>query len=107
MSNRKVVTQIGSLPYEDIGEAVAYSLQHDIPFLPELPKRGDAMLNYAKNPGHLSCLEEFKKHEFETVKINTEGDSMEREIGNLEYEDLDQEIESQQKYAAITFGYSF
>ena len=75
MSNRKVVTQIGSLPYEDIGEAVAYSLQHDIPFLPELPKRGDAMLNYAKNPGHLSCLEEFKKHEFETVKIQCVGPS--------------------------------
>lgn len=70
---RKVITQIGSLPYEDTGKAVEYSLKHDIPFLPELPKRGDAMLNYIKNPGNLSCLNEFKKHKFETVKIQCAG----------------------------------
>jgi len=75
MQNRKIITQIGSLPFEDAGEAVAYSLRHDIPFLPELPKRGDAMLNYIKNPGNLSCLEEFKKHKFETVKVQCVGPS--------------------------------
>ncbi len=69
----KIITQIGSLPYEDVGEAVAYSLKHDIPFLPELTKKGDAMLNYIKHPGRLSCLEEFKKHKFETVKIQCVG----------------------------------
>jgi hypothetical protein len=73
MKNRKVITQIGSLPYTDVGEAVEYSLKHDIPFLPELPKRGDAMLEYIKQPGKLSCLEEFKKHKFETVKVQCVG----------------------------------
>jgi len=73
MKNSKIITQIGSLPYEDVGEAVEYSLKHDIPFLPELPKRGDAMLDYIKQPGKLSCLEEFKKHKFETVKIQCVG----------------------------------
>ena len=70
---RKVVTQIGSLPLTDVGEAVAYSLKHDIPFLPELPKNGDSMLEYIKHPGKLSCLDEFKKNEFETVKIQCVG----------------------------------
>ncbi|UCB57761.1 MAG: hypothetical protein JSV30_04055 [Candidatus Omnitrophota bacterium] len=70
---RKIITQIGSLPYEDVDEAVEYSLKHDIPFLPELPRKGDAMLNYIKHPGRLSCLEEFKKHQFDTVKIQCVG----------------------------------
>ncbi|MFH1594266.1 MAG: hypothetical protein ABID09_06185 [Candidatus Omnitrophota bacterium] len=73
MKNRKIVTQVGSLPYEDVKAAVEYSLRHDIPFLPELPRKGDAMLNYIKNPGELSCLEEFKKHSFKTVKIQCVG----------------------------------
>lgn len=71
--SKKIITQIGSLPYTDVGEAVAYSLKHDIPFLPELPKRGDAMLEYIKQPGRMSCLEEFKKHQFETAKIQCIG----------------------------------
>lgn len=73
MQNRKIITQIGSLPLEDVGEAVAYSLRHDIPFLPELPKKGDAMLEYIKKPGKLSCLDEFKKHKFDTVKVQCVG----------------------------------
>ena len=73
MEKRKIITQIGSLPYEDVGEAVVYSLKHDIPFLPELPRRGDAMLEYIKQPGKLSCLSEFKKHKFETVKVQCIG----------------------------------
>ena len=73
MEKKKIITQIGSLPLEDATEAVEYSLKHDIPFLPELPKRGDAMLEYIKHPGRLSCLEEFKKHKFETVKIQCIG----------------------------------
>lgn len=75
MQRKKIITQIGSLPLEDVGEAVKYSLKHDIPFLPELPKKGDAMLNYIKDPGKLSCLGEFKKHKFETVKIQCVGPS--------------------------------
>jgi hypothetical protein len=70
---RKIVTQVGSLPLDDVKKAVAYSLKHDIPFLPELPKKGDAMLEYIKHPGKLSCLEEFKEHKFDTVKIQCVG----------------------------------
>jgi len=73
MEKREIITQIGSLPLEDVTEAVEYSLKHDIPFLPELPKNGDAMLEYIKQPGRLSCLSEFKKHKFETVKIQCVG----------------------------------
>ena len=71
--DKKIITQIGSLPLTDVQEAVDYSLKHDIPFLPELPKKGDAMLTYIKNPGRLSCLEEFKKHKFDAVKIQCVG----------------------------------
>jgi len=70
---RKIITQIGSLPYENVREAVRYSLKHDIPFLPELPKLRDAMLDYIKNPGKLSSLDEFKKHRFSVVKIQCVG----------------------------------
>jgi len=73
MKQKKVITQIGSLPYEDVDLAVEYSLKHDIPFLPELPKRGDAMFDYIKNPGKLSCLDAFKKHEYDTVKVQCIG----------------------------------
>ncbi|HUV65689.1 MAG TPA: hypothetical protein VMW24_17465 [Sedimentisphaerales bacterium] len=61
MSGNGIVTQVGSLPYEDVEKAVEFSLRHDIPFLPELPKLGDAMMDYIKNPGKLSCLDTFKK----------------------------------------------
>lgn len=70
---RKKITQIGSLPLRDPKEAVAYSLLHDIPFLPELPHLGDGMLSYIKEPGKLSTLAEFKKHRFETVKVQVVG----------------------------------
>ncbi len=69
----KRITQIGSLPFTDVETAVAYSLRHEIPFLPELTALGDAMLDYVKNPGHLSCLEAFKRHRFETVKVQCIG----------------------------------
>ncbi len=69
----KRVTQIGSLPLTDVEEAVAYSLRHDIPFLPELPRRGDAMLTYIKNPGRLSALRAFQRHRFATVKVQSVG----------------------------------
>ncbi len=69
----RVITQIGSLPLRDPVAAVGYSLRHDIPFLPELPLLGDAMLSYIQRPGELSCLPEFKKHEFEVVKIQAIG----------------------------------
>jgi len=75
MSKSKKVTQIGSLPYDDVDQAVDYSLRHDIPFLPELPKLGDAMMDYIKRPGNMSCLETFKKKTagFDTVKIQCVG----------------------------------
>ncbi len=72
-ARRYCITQIGSLPFRNVDQAIAYSLRHEIPFLPELTALGDAMLNYIKNPGHLSCLEKFKTHEFETVKVQCIG----------------------------------
>lgn len=75
MCKSEIVTQIGSLPYDDVGEAVEYSLRHDIPFLPELPKLGDAMMEYIKRPGSMSCLETFKRKVagIEVVKIQCVG----------------------------------
>ncbi len=66
-------TQIGSLPHVNVNDAVEYSRRHPIPFLPELPELGDSMLDYIKHPGKLSCLDEFKKHEFKKVKIQCVG----------------------------------
>ena len=73
VQRKKVITQIGSLPLRDPKAAVKYSLRHDIPFLPELPLLGDAMLSYIKDPGHLSTLAEFKKHRFDSVKVQVIG----------------------------------
>ena len=75
MEKRQIITQIGSLPYDDVDRAVEYSLRHDIPFLPELPKLGDAMMDYIERPGSLSCLEKFKASVagFETVKVQCVG----------------------------------
>lgn len=75
MGKRQIITQIGSLPYDDVDRAVEYSLRHDIPFLPELPKLGDAMMDYIERPGSLSCLEKFKVEAAgaETVKIQCVG----------------------------------
>ena len=75
MCKRQRITQIGSLPYEDVDLAVEYSLRHDIPFLPELPKLGDAMMDYIEKPGSLSCLDAFKSAvaSLETVKIQCVG----------------------------------
>ncbi|MFC1635205.1 hypothetical protein ACFL5Z_10205 [Planctomycetota bacterium] len=75
MDKNKIVTQIGSLPYDDVDSAVEYSLRHDIPFLPELPRLGDAMLAYIERPGNLSCLETFKRkvEGRETVKVQCVG----------------------------------
>lgn len=75
MDKQGIVTQVGSLPYDDIEKAVAYSLRHDVPFLPELPKLGDAMMEYIKNPGQLSCLETFKRKTKgrHTVKVQCVG----------------------------------
>ena len=69
----KLITQIGSLPFTDVEQAVGYSLEHDIPFLPELTALGDAMLHYIQEPGSLSCLEAFKRHQFGTVKVQCIG----------------------------------
>jgi len=75
VQRKRIVTQIGSLPYDEVNQAVEYSLRHDIPFLPELPKLGDAMLEYIKQPGRLSCLRTFQERTagFETVKIQCVG----------------------------------
>jgi hypothetical protein len=69
------ITQIGSLPYDNVKDAIDYSLRHDIPFLPELPKKGESMLEYIKTPGKLSCLKEFKEavKGYDSVKIQAVG----------------------------------
>ncbi len=61
MQDKKIVTQIGSLPFSDVEQAIEYSLRCGIPFLPELFPRGESMLNLIKMPGNLSCLERFKQ----------------------------------------------
>ena len=75
MCKRQVTTQIGCLPYDDIDKAVEYSLQHDIPFLPELSKLGDAMMDYIERPGNMSCLDTFKERVSgrKTVKVQCVG----------------------------------
>ena len=77
----RLTTQIGALPFSDIDQAVAYSLEHDIPFLPELTALGDAMLVYVKDPGKLSCLAAFKRNRFETVKVQCIGPATLRSCG--------------------------
>ncbi len=69
----KLITQIGSLPFTDVDRAIAYSLKHDIPFLPELTALGDAMMHYIRTPGALSCLVAFKRHRFDIVKVQCVG----------------------------------
>lgn len=68
-----MITQIGSLPYNNAKKAIAYSRRHNIPFLPELPRLGDSMLDYIKNPGSLSCLSEFKKYSYDIAKVQCIG----------------------------------
>jgi hypothetical protein len=80
----RLVTQIGSLPFEDVDRAVDYSLEHEIPFLPELTARGDAMMRYIESPGRLSCLEAFKRQRFETVKVQCVGPATLRSNGYTE-----------------------
>jgi len=90
------ITMVGSLPHTDIKEAVKYSVESDIiPFLPELPALGDAMLDYIKKPGELSCLKEFTKYDFTTVKIQCVGPA------TLVYNEYDEEEAIQRAYAHI------
>lgn len=77
----KIITQIGSLPYKNVNQALKYSFKHDIPFLPELPKNGDAITDYIKNPGTLSCLKEFKKEKFDIVKVQCAGPALLMTLG--------------------------
>jgi hypothetical protein len=77
----KLITQIGSLPFTDVDRAISYSLDHDIPFLPELTALGDAMLHYIQNPGALSCLEAFKRNRFDVVKVQCVGPATLRQNG--------------------------
>jgi len=84
-----MITQIGSLPYTNIDEAIKYSLKYPIPFLPELPKNGDSMMDYIKKPGKLSCLNKFKTHKFATVKIQCIGPASLISSGYVENEAMD------------------
>jgi hypothetical protein len=68
-----MITQIGSVPFLDIGKALAYSWKHDVPFLPELVLKGESMFDYIKNPGKLRCLEKFKRMKYSRVKVQSVG----------------------------------
>jgi hypothetical protein len=89
MTNQDIITQIGSLPYDNISKAIEYSLKHDIPFLPELPKRGDLMTDYIKHPGKMSCLEEFitATKGYDAVKIQCIGPASIISVTNRKFEE--------------------
>jgi hypothetical protein len=70
---RRIITQIGSLPYKDPTKALEYSMKFPIPFLPELTMGGERMLEYIRNPGKLLCLDGFKSRSYETVKVQCIG----------------------------------
>jgi len=96
-----MITQIGSLPFTDVNVAIDYSLRHDIPFLPELTALGDAMLEYVKNPGRLSCLDAFKKQRFETVKVQCVGPAT---LIQSQYEEDDAVMRVYQHVEAVLDG---
>jgi len=68
-----MITQIGSVPFGNVDEALAYSWKHEIPFLPELVLNGEGMFDYIKNPGKLSCLDRFKSRKYSIVKVQCVG----------------------------------
>lgn len=71
--NRKIVTGIGSLPFENVKQALKFSLRHPIPFVPELPLLGDELLKYISHPGKLSCLSELARRKFKMLKMQSVG----------------------------------
>jgi hypothetical protein len=73
MEEDRIITGIGSLPFESVENAISYSWKHDIPFLPELTKRNETMFEYIENPGSLLCLDYFKGRKYESVKIQCVG----------------------------------
>lgn len=77
MERERITTGVGSLPHENVREAVNFSLKFDIPFLPELPKLGDDMIDSVDNGKEPSCLTYFKeqiiRRQIEAVKIQVIG----------------------------------
>lgn len=110
--DKKSITQIGSLPYDNISYAVRYSLDHGIPFLPELPRLGDSMLDYIKKPGKLSCLDEWKGavRGYDLVKIQCVGPATlvlsrypEEKAVELAYEHIYREMDGLEAKEVILF----
>ncbi len=56
-----LTTMVGSLPFDSIDEAVEYSLSHDIPAVPELPKLDGGMFSYVKDGKMPAAYERFCK----------------------------------------------
>lgn len=48
------ITGIGSLPHDSVIKAVAYSLRHDLPFLPQMTGLGERMISQVLNKNELS-----------------------------------------------------
>lgn len=68
------ITLIGSLPHSKIEEAIWFVFENNIiPCLPELPRLGEEMLDYIKNPGNLTCAPAFKKRYAPIKKIQCVG----------------------------------
>lgn len=63
-------TGIGSLPHDDIAEAIRFSKKFDIPFLPELTKLQDSLS--VKSIEDFICFKEFIKSTHELPLIKTQ-----------------------------------
>ncbi len=89
-----MITQIGSVPFPSSYDAVAYSLRHTYPFLPErVPslellrsmntRPNERMEDIINAPGTLGCIEPFKKAVkgvYKTVKIQCPGPAITAQI---------------------------
>lgn len=51
---------IGSVPFESVDEAMDFSLEHHIAFLPQLTARGEEMTEQART-GHHLCMKDFSQ----------------------------------------------
>ncbi len=63
------ITGIGSLPFDNIKEAINYSLKHDIPFIPQLPLLEGNMIDQIKKSHYLSIKEWDRENECYKIQL--------------------------------------
>jgi len=68
-TNLLPITGIGSLPFEDIKEAIDYSLQHDIPFIPQLPSIEGSMIQQIKEEKYTALEHWGREHECYKIQL--------------------------------------